>query len=79
VQFPFFSNRYTLFKKVKEHTVQQAQFLSSNHRLVYPWCIHSLGFSELPVDNVNSQGINASLAVHHCKKFAVAKNANHAA
>jgi hypothetical protein len=28
------------------------------------WCIQALGFIELPVDNVNSQGFYVSLSVH---------------
>jgi hypothetical protein len=45
--------------------VQLAQLLSSNHRVVLPWCIQALGFIELPVDSVNNQGFNDSLAVRH--------------
>jgi hypothetical protein len=51
--------------KVKEHSVQQLQFLSSNHRVVLPWCTQALTFIELPMDNVNSRGFNVSLAKHH--------------
>jgi hypothetical protein len=50
-------------KKVKEHCVQQAQFLSTNHRVVLPWCTQALAFIELPVDNVDSQDFNVSFAV----------------
>jgi hypothetical protein len=53
-----------LLKKVKERSIQQAQFLSSSHR-VLPWCSQALAFIELPVDSVISQGFNVSLAVHH--------------
>jgi hypothetical protein len=51
-------------KKIKEHCVQQAQFLFSNHRVVLPWCAQVLAFIELPVDSVNSQVFNVSFAVH---------------
>jgi hypothetical protein len=50
-------------KKVKEHSVQQAQFLSSNHCVVLSWRTQALAFIELQVDNVNRQGFNVSLAV----------------
>jgi hypothetical protein len=48
-------------QKVKEHYVQEAQFLSSNHHVVLPCCV--LAFIELPVGNVNSQDFNVSFAV----------------
>jgi hypothetical protein len=51
-------------KKVKEHSVHEAQFLSSNHR-VLPWCTQALAFIESLVVNINSQDFNVSLAVHH--------------
>jgi hypothetical protein len=38
--------------------------LSSNHR-VSPWCTQALDFIESPVVNINSQGFNVSLAMHH--------------
>jgi hypothetical protein len=57
-----------LLKKVKEHCVQKAQSLSSNH-YVLPWCAQALAFIELPVDNINSQDFNFSLAVHFCQKL----------
>jgi hypothetical protein len=47
-----------LLKQVKEHSVQQAQFLSSNHHVVLPWCTQARAFIELLVDVVNSQGFN---------------------
>jgi hypothetical protein len=46
-------------------SVQQAQFQSSNHHVVLPWRTQAVVFSELPVDDVNSQGFNVSPAVHH--------------
>jgi hypothetical protein len=55
---------YKLLKNVKEHCVQKAQFLSSNHHVVLPWCAQALAFIELPVDNVNRQDFNVSFAVH---------------
>jgi hypothetical protein len=51
-------------KQVKEHCVHEAQFLSSNHRVVLLWCAQHLAFTELPVDNVNSQDFNVSFAVN---------------
>jgi hypothetical protein len=51
-------------KKVKEHCVQQAQFLSSSHRVVLPWRTQPQIFIELPVDNVTSQDFDVSFAVH---------------
>jgi hypothetical protein len=48
---------------VKDHSVQQAQFLSSNHRAVLSWCNKALTFIEL--DNVIRQGFNVSFLVHH--------------
>jgi hypothetical protein len=56
---------HKLLKNVKEHSVQQAQFLLSNHRVVLPWCTKALAFIELKVDNVISQGFNVSFSVHH--------------
>jgi hypothetical protein len=52
-------------RKVKEHFVQQPQFLLFNLRVVLPWCTQALAFIELSVDNVNSEGFNVSLAKHH--------------
>jgi hypothetical protein len=42
----------TFFKssQVKKHSVKQAQFLSSNHRVVLPWCAQSMDLIELPVE-----------------------------
>jgi hypothetical protein len=52
-------------KKKSRNTVQQAQFLPSNHSVVLPWCTQGLGFVELTVANVNSQGFNVLFSVHH--------------
>jgi hypothetical protein len=49
---------------VKEHAVQQAQFLLSSHRVVF-WCTKAI---ELPVDNVISHGFNVPFSVHHFVK-----------
>jgi hypothetical protein len=48
----------TTKKKKSWNTVQQAQLLSSNHRVVLPWCTQAVAFSELLVDNVTSQDFN---------------------
>jgi hypothetical protein len=52
-------------KKVKEHSVQQALLLSSNHPVVWPCCTQARAFIELPLEYVNSQGFNVSVAVHN--------------
>jgi hypothetical protein len=51
--------------KKSRNTVQQAQFLPSIQRVVLLWCTHTLGFTEFPVGDVNSQGFNVLLSVHH--------------
>jgi hypothetical protein len=61
-------------KKVKEHCVQEAQFLSSNHHVVLPWCAQALAFIELPVDNVKSRFQCFICSASFCQKL-VAKNA----
>jgi hypothetical protein len=43
--------------------------LSSNRRVVLPWCNQAPVFIEVPVDCVNSQGFNVSLAVHQFVTF----------
>jgi uncharacterized membrane protein YidH (DUF202 family) len=43
---------YITKKNVKEHSVPQAKFLLSNHRVVLSWCTTALAFIELKVDNV---------------------------
>jgi hypothetical protein len=64
-----------------EHSLQQAQLLSSNHRVVLPWCTQALAFIDLPADNVTSQYLNGSFAVHHfvktCSKNAEAADNGH--
>jgi hypothetical protein len=40
----------------------------SNPHVVLPWCTQALAFIELPVDNINSQGIKVPFAVHHFVK-----------
>jgi hypothetical protein len=52
-----------------EHSFQQAQFLSPNHLVVLPWCTQAQAFTELPVDNVISQGFKVPLSVHHFVKI----------
>jgi hypothetical protein len=54
----------SILKENKEHFVQQAQFLLSNHRVVSPWCTQVLAFIELPMDNENSRAFKVSLAKH---------------
>jgi hypothetical protein len=51
-------------KKVKGRCIQHGQFLLFKHSVILPWCIQALAFIELPVNNVNSQSFNVSLAVH---------------
>jgi hypothetical protein len=59
----FHQGKKNYSKEVKEHCVQQAQFLSTNHHVVLSWCAQALAFIELTVDNVNSQDFNVSFAV----------------
>jgi hypothetical protein len=59
---------YKLLKKKSRNTVQQAQCLLSNHRVVLLWFTQSLAvyWGKLPaVDHVNSQGFSVSFAVRH--------------
>jgi hypothetical protein len=54
-----------LQKKSEVKSVQQSQFLLSNHCVILSWCTQDLGFIELPVNDDNSQSFYISLSVHH--------------
>jgi hypothetical protein len=64
--------------KKNQGTQSNRLFLSPNHHAVLPLCAQALVFIELPVDNVNSQDVKFSLALHNfCQKHAVSKMLRH--
>jgi hypothetical protein len=58
---------------VKEHSVQQAEFLPSSHRVVLLSYTQIMALIEAPVDNIMSRLQCSTFRYYFVKKLAVAK------
>jgi hypothetical protein len=62
-------------KKVRKHSVQQPQFLSSHHRVVLLWYTQIMAFIEVPVDNIMSRLQCSTFSALFRQKTCCGKNA----